>query len=101
MSSFEVEGLVNQHPAVQECAAIAVPSGLGEDDIKVLVVAVAGSAVDPEELLAFLEPRMPGFMLPRYVEVVAALPKTDATFRTKKIELRAAGLNDATWDRDA
>ena len=44
---------------------------------------------------------MPKFMLPRYVEVVEALPKTDATFRTKKVELRAAGLNDRTWDREA
>jgi crotonobetaine/carnitine-CoA ligase len=101
ISSFEVEASVNQHPAVQECAAIAVPSELGEDEIKVMVVAVAGSTVDPAELLDFLEPRMPKFMLPRYVEVVAGLPKTDATFRTKKVELRAAGLNDATWDREA
>ena len=37
---------------------------------------------------------MPKFMLPRYVEVVAALPKTDATFRTRKVELRDAGLTD-------
>jgi crotonobetaine/carnitine-CoA ligase len=101
ISSFEVEAAVSQHAAVQECAAIAVPSELGEDEIKVLVVAVGGSTLDPAELIDFLEPRMPRFMLPRYVEVVAALPKTDATYRTKKVELRAAGLNDATWDREA
>jgi crotonobetaine/carnitine-CoA ligase len=101
ISSFEVESGVGQHPAVQECAAIAVPSELGEDEIKVLVVAMAGRDLDPGELLDFLEPRMPKFMLPRYVEVVASLPKTDATFRTRKVELRAAGLNDATWDREA
>ena len=102
ISSFEVEASVNQHPAVQECAAVAVPSELGEDEIKVLVVAVAGSADRPGGAASsFLEPRMPKFMLPRYVEVVPALPKTDATFRTRKVELRAAGLNDATWDREA
>jgi crotonobetaine/carnitine-CoA ligase len=101
ISSFEVEASVNQHPAVQECAAVAVPSELGEDEIKVLVVAAAGQEVDPAELLEFLEPRMPRFMLPRYVEVVAALPKTDATFRTRKVELRAAGLTDSTYDREA
>jgi crotonobetaine/carnitine-CoA ligase len=101
VSSFEVEAAVNQHPAVQESAAVAVPSELGEDDIKVLVVVAAGAALDPPDLLDFLEPRMPRFMLPRYVEVVGALPKTEATFRTRKVELRAAGLNDATWDREA
>jgi crotonobetaine/carnitine-CoA ligase len=101
ISSFEVEASVNQHPAVQECAAVAVPSELGEDEIKVLVVAMSGAALDPAELIAFLEPRMPKFMLPRFVEVVAALPKTDATFRTRKVELRAAGLTPTTWDREA
>jgi crotonobetaine/carnitine-CoA ligase len=101
ISSFEVEASVNQHPAVQECAAVAVPSELGEDEIKVTVVPVTGAQVDPAELIEFLAPRVPKFMLPRYVEVVDALPKTDATFRTKKVELRAAGLTDGTWDREA
>jgi crotonobetaine/carnitine-CoA ligase len=100
ISSFEVEASVNQHPAVQECAAVAVPSELGEDEIKVLVVPVADQQIDPAELIDFLEPRMPKFMLPRYVEVLPALPKTDATFRTRKVELRAAGLTDATYDRE-
>jgi crotonobetaine/carnitine-CoA ligase len=101
ISSFEVEAAVNQHPSVQESAAVAVPSELGEDEIKVLVVPLGDATVDPAELLAFLEPRMPKFMLPRYVEVIAGLPKTDATFRTRKVELRDAGITPATWDREA
>jgi crotonobetaine/carnitine-CoA ligase len=40
-------------------------------------------------------------MVPRYVEVVEALPKTQGTLRTRKFELRDAGLNAATWDRQA
>ena len=101
VSSFEVEAAVLQHPGVQECAAVAVPSELGEDEIKVFVVGVGGAPVDPADLIEFLEPRMPKFMLPRYVEVIDALPKTDATFRTRKVELRAAGVTAATWDREA
>ena len=101
ISSFEVEGLVVQHPGVQECAAVAVPSELGEDDIKVVVVPAAGATLDPAELVEFLEPRMPKFMLPRYVEVREELPKTDATFRTRKVELRDAGITTTTWDREA
>jgi crotonobetaine/carnitine-CoA ligase len=101
VSSFEVEALVNQHPAVQECAAVGVPSELGEDEILVVVVPAPGATVDPAELVAFLEPRMPKFMLPRYVDVRDALPKTDATFRTRKVELRDAGVTPTTWDREA
>jgi len=37
------------------------------------------------------------FVLPRYVEVLDALPKTP-TQRVRKAELRAAGITTATWD---
>ena len=39
--------------------------------------------------------------MPRYVEFVDALPKTDATLRTRKFQLRVDPLNDRTWDREA
>ena len=101
ISSFEVEALVNEHPAVQECAAVGVPSELGEDEVLVAVVAAPGTTLDPAELIEFLTPRMPRFMIPRYVEVVGALPKTEATMRTRKVELRDRGVTDRTWDREA
>ncbi len=102
ISSFEVEALVNQHPDVTETAALAVPSELTEDEVKVCVVLREGAQVTHAELIEFLEPRMPKFMIPRYVEVVDALPKTDATFRTRKVELRDRPVDGATtWDRVA
>jgi crotonobetaine/carnitine-CoA ligase len=101
ISSFEVEAIVVQHPAVQECAAVAVPSELGEDEIKIVVVPAPDAEIDPRELIEFLIPTMPRFMIPRYVEVVDALPKTP-TMRVRKVELRAAGaVNENTWDREA
>jgi crotonobetaine/carnitine-CoA ligase len=100
ISSFEVEAYVGDHEAVQEVAAIAVPSDVTEDDVKVVVVLKPDAQLTPAELYEFLEPRMPRFMVPRYIEVVDALPKTP-TLRTKKVELRANALNAATWDRDA
>ncbi|HZQ85128.1 MAG TPA: hypothetical protein VFA83_09840, partial [Acidimicrobiales bacterium] len=100
ISSFEVEAGVNAHPAVQECAVIGVPSELGEDDVKAVIVRMPGSTVTPEEIVEFLEPRMPRFMIPRYIEFVDALPKTDATFRTQKVKLRENAVNSMTWDRE-
>jgi crotonobetaine/carnitine-CoA ligase len=100
ISSFEVEAHVNEHPAVQESAAVGVPSELGEDEIKVAVVVRAGETLDPAALVEFLAPRMPRFMIPRYVEIVDALPKTDATMRTRKVELRERRVSPSTWDRE-
>ena len=102
ISSFEVERGVNAHPAVLESAAIAVPSELGEDDVKVCVVLHTNENLAPEELLAFCEERMAYFMVPRYLEFIDALPKTP-TEKIEKYKLRTAGQNGitaGTWDRE-
>ena len=101
ISSFEVETIVAEHPSVRECAAIGVPAQLGEDDVFVAVIVEDAATFDPAALLAFLESRMPRFMLPRYVEVVDDLPRTEASMRVRKHELRNRGVTDTTWDREA
>ena len=101
ISSFEVEAEVNAHPLVVESAAIGVPSEFGEEEIKVLVVTKPDATLAPEELIHFLIPRMPRFMVPRFVEFVADFPKTEATLRVKKYMFREHAVNDATWDREA
>jgi crotonobetaine/carnitine-CoA ligase len=100
ISSFEVEADVNAHPAVLESAAVAVASELGEDEVKVVVVAKPGQTFTPEALIEFLASRMPRFMIPRYVEVVDELPQTP-TMRVRKALLREHALNERTWDREA
>ena len=100
ISSFEVEGLVNAHPGVLECAAIPVPSEWGEDEIKVCVVR-SDETLTEERLVRDLIETMPRFMVPRFVELTDSLPKTEATQRVKKNLLRADPLNDRTWDREA
>jgi crotonobetaine/carnitine-CoA ligase len=101
ISSFEVEAAVNDHPAVAESAAIGIPSPFGEDEVQIFVVSRPGMTVEPGELIEFLRPRMPKFMLPRFVQVVASLPKTEATQRVRKHELRTLVDPGLRWDRDA
>ena len=101
ISSFEVEGLVAQHPAVAQAAAIGVPDDDGsEDEVKVFVVrAPDAPEVSPADLHADLAETMPRFMLPRYIEFIDSLPQTEGTFRTRKVELRAQpAVGDRTWD---
>ncbi len=97
ISSFEVETEINSHPAVLESAAVAVPSEYSEDEIKAFIVLHQGQKLDPEELVMFLEPRMPYFMVPRFIEFVNELPKTP-TEKVRKQALREVGINDNTWD---
>jgi crotonobetaine/carnitine-CoA ligase len=100
ISSFEVEREVNAHPSVAESGAVAVSAALGEDDLKVFVVPIPGSELSPEQLWQFLTENVAKFMVPRYIELVTELPKTEASGRIKKSELRARGNNANTWDRE-
>ena len=100
VSSFEVESVINEHPAVLESAVVAVPSPLTEDDIKAVIVLREGTPVEPEELLRFLIDRLPYFMVPRYLEYVAELPKTP-TQKIQKNLLRESGVSGEVWDREA
>ncbi|ODU05977.1 MAG: hypothetical protein ABS81_06055 [Pseudonocardia sp. SCN 72-86] len=88
ISSVEVEAEVRCHPGVAEVAAVAVPSELSEDEIKVFLVEDGAASVDIRELIAFLEKRVPRFMIPRFYEIVPELPKTEATMRVQKAQLR-------------
>jgi crotonobetaine/carnitine-CoA ligase len=100
ISSFEVEAEIAAHPLVNEVAIVAVPSELSEDEVLCVVAPVPGASIDPRALIDFLIPRLPHFMVPRYVRVVDALPKTP-TQKIQKHLLRAAGLTADTWDREA
>jgi len=97
VSTFEVEREVAAHPAVQEVACVGYPSPAGDDDVKVWLVLKPEATLDHVELVRLLVDRMPHFMVPRYYEVVDALPKT-ASMRVQKFVLRDRGNSGATWD---
>jgi len=99
ISSFEVETEVSAHPAVKEAAAVAVASEHGEDEVLVAVSLAEGKTLDPAELIQFLIPRMPHFMVPRYIRIVSELPKTP-TQKVQKHLLRSEAITADTWDRE-
>ncbi|MGB8389779.1 AMP-binding protein, partial [Mycobacterium sp.] len=100
VSSVEVETVVMRHPAVAEAAAVAVPSELGEDDIRLIVTLRPGATLDCAELLDFCAARMPYFCVPRFLDVVDELPK-NGIGRIRKDLLRTRRLNPDTWDRES
>ncbi|MBM3222898.1 MAG: ATP-dependent acyl-CoA ligase [Candidatus Tectomicrobia bacterium] len=99
ISSFEVEKIIDSHPQVLESAAYAIPSELGEDDVMIALVLQPGAHLPPEDLMRYCEAHMAYFMIPRYVRLLDALPKT-GTERTMKYQLQAQGVTHDTWDRE-
>jgi crotonobetaine/carnitine-CoA ligase len=100
ISAWEIESVVNQHPAVLESAAHAVPSELSEDEIKLVVVLKPVLTAAPAEILDFCQGKMAYYAIPRYVEFRDSLPKT-GTHRIEYSILKQEGLTPGTWDREA
>ena len=103
ISAFEIEQVLNAHPAVAESAVVGikVAGAGGEDEVKACVVASPGAIVDPVELLDWCTPRMPYFAVPRFVEIVAGELAKTPTGKLQKTALREAGITAATWDRES
>ena len=100
ISSFEVEAELLAYPGVKAAAAVAVPGDGGEDEVLAVLSLQSGITLDPAALLAFLEPRVAPYMIPRYVRIMAELPLTP-TQKIEKHVLRAQGVTADTWDRQA
>ena len=87
ISSQEVENVVKRHPNVLDCAVLAVPSELGEDEVKAYVTPREGATPDPRELVYWCADNLAYFKVPRYWEVRDELPRTPS-LRVRKDVLR-------------
>ena len=87
ISSQEVENVIKANPNVLDCAVVAVPSELGEDEVKAYVTPREGAAVDPEQVVYWCAEHLAYFKVPRYWEVRDELPRTPS-LRVRKDVLR-------------
>ena len=99
ISCYELETTLSGHHDVAECAAVAVPSEVGEDEVKVFIAARDGASLDLLDVLRFCEDKMPKFMVPRYLEVLPEIPKLP-NHKIDKVTLTRQGLNAQTWDAE-
>ena len=99
ISSMEVENEINAHGDVIECAVVPVASTDTEQEVLAVIVVQPEAQINPESLIRFLEPRLPYFMIPRYIRFADALPKTP-TGKIQKYLVRDLGLLEGTWDRE-
>ncbi len=87
ISSVALENELMGHPAVAEAAVIAMPDERWSERPLAVVVLREGQSATPEELTAFLEPRVARFWLPERYEFVEEIPKT-AVGKFRKTALR-------------
>ncbi|MCG5213635.1 AMP-binding protein [Streptosporangium sp. KLBMP 9127] len=97
VSAWEVETVLNTHPAVAESAMIGVAAEVGEQDIKVFIRLAGDTTLDVAELLYWCRERLADFQVPRYVEIVDDFPRTPSERVIKsKLSPSVAHCFDAT-----
>jgi len=83
----EVESLLFQHESVAAAAVIGVPDERMGEVGMAFVVPVPGATLESADLIAWSREHMANYKVPRYVEVVDALP-SNASGKVLKFELR-------------
>ena len=98
VSSWEVEQVLQSHPSVVAVAVYPVRSELAEDEVMAALVARTGETLAPDEVADFCVSRLPYFAIPRFIEIVAELPRTE-NGKVQKYKLRERGVTASAWDR--
>jgi fatty-acyl-CoA synthase len=86
ISTIEVEQTVVSHPAVLECAVVAIPHEKWGERPKAFVTLKAAAAVGEDELIAYCREHLAHFKCPDAIEF-GPLPKT-STGKVQKFVLR-------------
>jgi fatty-acyl-CoA synthase len=87
ISTIEVEQAIVSHPAVLECAVVAMPHERWGERPKAFVVLRDGADAASDELIEHVRGRIARFKAPDEIEFVEALPKT-STGKVQKFVLR-------------
>ncbi|MDE3002040.1 MAG: long-chain-fatty-acid--CoA ligase [Gemmatimonadota bacterium] len=90
ISSVEVEGVLLEHPAIQEVAVVGLPHETWGEAPHAFCLLQPDTMLDFDELRVFARERLAGFKVPKGMTVLEELPKT-ATGKIQKYVLRGGG----------
>ncbi len=83
----EIENMINEHPAVGQVAVVGVPDDRMGEVGYAYVIPRLNATITPDELRAWCREKMANYKVPRYFEIVDALP-LNASGKVLKYELR-------------
>jgi fatty-acyl-CoA synthase len=91
ISTLQVERVLLQHPGVAEAAVIAAPDEKWGEVPKAFVVPKEGASLTVSELVAFSREHLPGFKVPKLIDIISSVPRTSLGKPNK------AALRKNTW----
>ena len=84
----EVEEAICKHPGVSEAAVIGVPDPVFGEQVKAYIVARAGATLSGEDIKQHCFMLLAEYKVPEFVEFLEQLPKSKATEKVLKRDLR-------------
>ncbi|MEB0137800.1 MULTISPECIES: long-chain fatty acid--CoA ligase [unclassified Undibacterium] len=72
----EVESMMYQHPAIQECCIIASADPYRGETVKAMIVKKPGVSVTAEDISFWAHEKMAAYKVPRLIEFIDTLPKS-------------------------
>lgn len=89
----EIERVLLQHPAVSEAAVIGVPDEKWGETGMAFVVCRSGAKTDAPEITEYCRAHLAKFKVPKYVQFVEAIPKTDSGKINRSLLKKQTNLN--------
>ncbi|MDQ0270416.1 long-chain-fatty-acid--CoA ligase [Cytobacillus purgationiresistens] len=71
----EVEGVLYEHPSIQEAAVVGLPDAESGEIAKAFIVAKEGTELDLEEIRAYCYTKLTPYKVPRLFEKIDQLPR--------------------------
>jgi acyl-CoA synthetase (AMP-forming)/AMP-acid ligase II len=84
----EIERVLMKHPKIEEAAVIGISDQEWGESVMAVIVLKKDEKVGEEEIINYVKQNLASYNKPRYVRFVEALPRTAATGKIQKAELK-------------
>ena len=95
ISPIDIEEILSSHPKIQESQVFGVPDPDHHEEIAAWIRPQKEEQVTKEEVLRFLEGKLPEKYFPRYMKFVSSFPMT-STGKVQRFKLREITINE--WE---
>jgi crotonobetaine/carnitine-CoA ligase len=95
----ELELLIMEHPAVEECIVCGVPDPIWTEEVYATVQVRNGRTIAPGEVAEWCAARLAHWKVPRYVEVISEPLPTLPNGKADRRAIAAAADPDRAWEK--